>query len=205
MMMTEEDKKQDRRVQRSREALRNALLALMKQKSFGSISITEIVETANYNRGTFYAHYESKEALLDDIIAELIRELLRSFRAPYEGVDVFRVSELSANSVMIFDHIYENASLYAVLLKSEVLPKVREAMLLALKGILVEELQPVDDGRGINQELLVVYSIHALLGLVFYWVENDFNYSPAYMQEQLVKIIHTDPSSARSTVNRPHK
>ncbi|SFI35699.1 transcriptional regulator, TetR family [Paenibacillus sp. UNC496MF] len=203
MTTTEEDKKPDRRVQRSREALRCALIALMKKKSFGAISITEIVETANYNRGTFYSHYDGKEALLDDIIAELIRELLQSFRAPYEGTDVFLISELSANSVMIFDHIYENASLYTVLLKSEVLPKVKEAMLLALKRILVEELQPVDDGRGLNQELLVVYAIHALLGLVFYWIENGFHYSPAYMQEQLVKIINTDPSSARSNVKRP--
>lgn len=119
--MSEKNKKIDRRIIRSKSALREALLTLMAQKTFTSISITEIVELANYNRGTFYSNYESKEALLDDIFSELIHKLLRSFRAPYEKVEVLRIHELPANSVMIFDHLYQNSAVYTVLMKSDVL------------------------------------------------------------------------------------
>lgn len=196
--MAELEPKTDRRILRSKEALRRALLELMERKSFSSVSITEIVELANYNRGTFYTHYESKEMLLDDIIADLIQDLLRSFRAPYESSEVFCIKELSANSVLIFDHFYQHRSLYTMLLKSDVLPKVKEIMLVSLKNILTDELLLEENDDQINQELHVVYSMHALLGLVFYWIEHNYHYSPAYMQEQLVKIINARTTSAKN-------
>ncbi|MFC5447865.1 TetR/AcrR family transcriptional regulator [Paenibacillus aestuarii] len=196
--MIEPGKKTDRRVLRSRQALREALLALMAQKPFTSISITEIVEMANYNRGTFYANYAGKEDLLNDIFAGLIQQLIRSFRAPYEKVEVFRIHELAANSVMIFDHFFQNAAVYSVLLKSKVLPDLREQMFAALKQLSQDELVPPDRDHGIDTDLLAIYSIHALLGLVFHWVESGFAHSPAYMQEQLIKLIHWRPTEVRT-------
>lgn len=53
--MPEIQAKTDRRIIRSQEALKTALLTLMSQKPFSSISITEIVELANYNRGTIFS------------------------------------------------------------------------------------------------------------------------------------------------------
>ncbi|EFM08565.1 transcriptional regulator, TetR family [Paenibacillus curdlanolyticus YK9] len=194
--MPQEHAKKDRRVVRSQEALKQALLALMSQKSFDAISITEIVESANYNRGTFYAHYENKEALLDDIIDELIRKFLASFRAPYEHQDVFRINELTANSVKIFDHIHQHAELYTTLLRSNVMPNLREKMFLALKEISMDELEYPT--TGVNQELLAIYSIHALLGLIFHWVESGFEQSTSYMQEQLILIIQWRPMEVKA-------
>jgi AcrR family transcriptional regulator len=199
--MTISHKKIDRRIIRSKEALKHAFMQLMSQKRFATISITEIVELANYNRGTFYTHYESKEALLDEIMSELIEDLLRSFRAPYEKTDVIRINELPAASIMLFDHIYEHASIYTILLKSDVLSLVRDKMFEALKNIVTEELEhTVSD---INQELMTIYSMSALLGLVFYWIENGFVYSPSYMQEQLVKMLQWRPTSAKTIKKHP--
>lgn len=198
--MTENTKKTDRRIVRSKSALREALLSLMAHKPFTSISITEIVEFANYNRGTFYANYESKDDLLDEIIQQLTGQLLQSFRAPYENVDVFRINELPAKSVMIFEHFYQNSSIYTTLMKSEVLPKLKETIFNALKKITQEELIYPDRDNEIDQELLSIYSIHALLGLIFHWIESDFTYSPSYMQEQLIKLINWRPTSANTSV-----
>lgn len=198
--MSETSNKTDRRIIRSKNALKDALLTLMSKKPFTTISITEIVEEANYNRGTFYSNYESKEALLDDILAELIQKLLLAFRAPYEKNEIFRINELPANSVMIFEHMFENASTYTILMKSDVLPNLREKMFTALKKISQEEL--IHTGSEIDQELLTIYSIHALLGLVLYWVESGFKHSPSYMQEQLVQIINWRPTVVH-TILRP--
>ncbi|CAH1197323.1 hypothetical protein PAECIP111891_01166 [Paenibacillus allorhizoplanae] len=202
--MSEITKKTDRRIVRSKIALREALLALMSQKPFTSISITEIVEFANYNRGTFYANYESKEDLLDDIIANLTEQLLQSFRAPYEHVEVFRIQELPAKSVMIFDHFFQNSSIYTTLMKSEVLPKLKETMFSALKKITQEELIYPDQDKEIDHELLSIYSIHALLGLIFHWIESEFKYSPSYMQDQLIRLINWRPASAKTVVRSSH-
>jgi AcrR family transcriptional regulator len=194
--MSQLDLKKDRRVVRSREALRQALLKLMSHKEFGAISITEIVELANYNRGTFYSHYDNKEALLDDIIEELIQHLVKSFRAPYENEDIFRVNELTANSVKIFEHIDQNAEIYSILLRSNVIPNLREKMFLALKQISMDELAYAESG--INPELLATYSIHALVGLIIHWVEGGFQYSASYMQEQLILLLHWRPTVAKT-------
>ncbi|MFC4812905.1 TetR/AcrR family transcriptional regulator [Paenibacillus sp. GCM10023250] len=123
----------DRRTARSRTALKEALLTLMVQKPFAKISITEIVELANYNRGTFYFNYESKDDLLDELLGDLVRNLTQSFRAPYEKNEVFRINEIPAESIMIFEHIYRNASIYNALLKSDVLPILKDKMFIALK------------------------------------------------------------------------
>ncbi|MFD0590989.1 TetR/AcrR family transcriptional regulator [Paenibacillus sp. GCM10027627] len=192
--------KEDRRIVRSKLALKESLLTLMSEKSFSAISITEIVERANYNRGTFYTHYENKEALLDDVISELIDELVESFRAPYGDVDVFRVDELSANSVKIFEHIHDRASVYTTLFHSEVLPLIKEKMFTTIKKLSSEELEQETDS--INRELLMVYSIHALMGLVFHWIESGFQYTPAYMQDQLIRIINWRPTTAKTHVKK---
>lgn len=190
----------DRRIARSKLALKEALLTLMAQKSFSTLTITEIVELANYNRGTFYTHYENKEALLDEVISELIDELVESFRAPYGGVDVFRIDELTANSVKIFEHIHEHAAVYTILFRSDVLPVIKEKMFGAIKQLSSEELEHEQDS--INPELMMVYSIHALMGLVFHWIEGGFRYTPAYMQEQLIRLLNWRPTTARTYVKK---
>lgn len=190
----------DRRIARSKVALRDALLTLMSEKSFSAITITEIVERANYNRGTFYTHYENKEGLLDEVISELIDELIESFRAPYGDLDVFRVDELTANSVKIFEHIHERAAVYTVLFQSDVLPVIKEKMFGAIKRLSSEELE--QETESINRELMMVYSIHALMGLVFHWIEGGFQYTPAYMQDQLIKMINWRPTAAKTHVKK---
>ncbi|MGG6310304.1 TetR/AcrR family transcriptional regulator [Paenibacillus macerans] len=191
--MHQTESKTDPRILRSKSALRDALLKLMAQKPFNAITITDIVKQAKYNRGTFYANYGTKEDLLDDMIADKIQDLLQCFRAPYEKVNVFYPLELHAHSVMIFDHIARNADFYTVLTKSEVLPVLRENIFVSLKRIIMDDL--IFEVNDVDQELLVIYSLHALLGLIFHWIESGFAHSPSYMQEQLVRILHQNPGT----------
>ncbi len=171
----------DRRIVRSKLALRNALLALMEQKPFSAISITEIVELADYNRGTFYKHYESKKDLLEDLIHEIIADLIESFRAPYRNVDSFQLEDLSANAISIFDHMYQNSSVYTSFLHPEVLPEFREKIIHALTDIALEDFEfpQSESGLLVNRELFVIYTMNALLGLIFHWIQDGFKHSPS--------------------------
>ena len=47
---------QDRRVRRTRMRLQQAMLELLKEKDARSITVRELTERADVNRGTFYAH-----------------------------------------------------------------------------------------------------------------------------------------------------
>jgi AcrR family transcriptional regulator len=60
----------DRRVQRTRQLLRQAFLEVSQEKGVTAVSVLDITERANVNRGTFYAHYPDKYALIEELTRE---------------------------------------------------------------------------------------------------------------------------------------
>ena len=68
--------KMDLRIRRTRSAIREAFVALMQEKEYTAITVTDISEMAGINRKTFYAHYETKEQLLSHLIDEMFSDLL---------------------------------------------------------------------------------------------------------------------------------
>ena len=60
------EEKTDRRVQRTRDLLKRALMNLVREKGYDAVTIQDITDRANLGRTTFYLHYQSKEELLLD-------------------------------------------------------------------------------------------------------------------------------------------
>ena len=71
----------DRRVQRTRESLHRALIALMIEKGYDAVTVGDIVDRANVGRSTFYAHYTDKEDLFDSGFKNFSKQLLGYQRA----------------------------------------------------------------------------------------------------------------------------
>ncbi len=60
----------DRRSERTRQMLRQAFLEVVREKGLTKANVQDIVDRANVSRGTFYAHYADKYALIEVIIRE---------------------------------------------------------------------------------------------------------------------------------------
>lgn len=60
----------DPRVLRTRQIIIEAFRALLQTKGFDALTIKDIAQKATINRATFYAHYEDKFALLDEIASQ---------------------------------------------------------------------------------------------------------------------------------------
>jgi AcrR family transcriptional regulator len=78
MLLKQEEKREDPRVTRTRQLLHQALLGLMMEKSFQTITIQDIADRATVNRVTFYAHFQDKYALLEYSIREMFKERLHN-------------------------------------------------------------------------------------------------------------------------------
>jgi len=61
----------DRRVQKTRKLLQDALIELVAEKGYESVTVREILDKANVGRSTFYAHFQDKDQLLHSILDRL--------------------------------------------------------------------------------------------------------------------------------------
>ncbi|MCF0144350.1 MAG: TetR/AcrR family transcriptional regulator [Firmicutes bacterium] len=68
------EKKDNRSVKRTKAALKNCAIALLKEKPLHQISVREITEMADLNRGTFYLHYKDVYELIEEIESDFITE-----------------------------------------------------------------------------------------------------------------------------------
>lgn len=69
------EKKTDLRIIKTKIALKDAFLDLLKNNNYHNITISAISEKALVNRKTFYAHYETKEDLYNDVITDALAVL----------------------------------------------------------------------------------------------------------------------------------
>lgn len=70
-----EEKGTDRRVRRTKARLRQAMTQLMLEKDLSSITVRELTDLADVNRGTFYAHYKDIYDMIDQVENEIFSEL----------------------------------------------------------------------------------------------------------------------------------
>ncbi|MBP5091023.1 MAG: TetR/AcrR family transcriptional regulator [Bacilli bacterium] len=66
-----ETKRLDARVIRTKRDLRSSLLSLLKEEPFEKITVKMICDHASINKMTFYAHYQDKYDLLDDLVRSM--------------------------------------------------------------------------------------------------------------------------------------
>lgn len=84
--MTDTTTAPDRRVLKTRAALRDAMLALMAPRGWDEMTIQEICDRANVGRSTFYQHYQSKDELLSEGMNDLRDQILAQSAAQGPGL-----------------------------------------------------------------------------------------------------------------------
>lgn len=78
----------DRRVRYTKMMLKQNMIELLKQKPVGRISVTELCQAADVNRGTFYAHYADPADLLQEMQDELYNDIMNSLNIGMGGGDI---------------------------------------------------------------------------------------------------------------------
>ncbi|MGF7047254.1 AcrR family transcriptional regulator [Paenibacillus sp. DS2015] len=147
----------DRRIRKSKTALKESLLSLIHEKDFIDISITDIVTRADLNRGTFYKHYQYKEDLLDEMINDVMAELIASYRDPYRDIEVFEIKYLTSSAIKIFEHVNENSDFYALILRANKLHSLQNRICTELKKLFLHDFSNSQPNSKINREFLASF------------------------------------------------
>lgn len=156
----------DRRIKKSKTALKNSLISLMQMKDFREITITDIVQFADVNRGTFYKHYQFKEELLEEIINDVTTDLIASYREPYKDCEIFELKCLTASAIKIFEHVEKYSNFYTLVVKSNELYGFQAKLCNILKRLSMQDLIDCFPNQKINRELLASYQAYAILGMI---------------------------------------
>lgn len=190
--LAESKKKTDARVRRTRDALGDALIALMQEKPFDTITVQEVLDRAHVSRSTFYAHYSDKDDLLMSDAEEFFEALSMALSAHGDKSDrVFPVREF-------FTHLADVQPFYKALVKSG---KFQENMELArghfARGI-ERRLSELPRARSIpaNERAAIAFThAGALLSLLTWWLDRGMREPPEQMDALFHRMVWTGLSA----------
>jgi AcrR family transcriptional regulator len=180
--MVDETSKADRRVQRTRQLLQNALMTLIAEKGYDSITIQDITERANLGRTTFYAHYRSKE----DLFLSCHKHLgTVSFALSGAGLlDSEPLPELAP----FLEHMQDNRKMYFFITRGsgadEIVRGVREQIVANIQANLRSRFREEDSA--VPFDVLANYIAGSQIALIGWWMESRAPYSP----EEIVRMLH---------------
>lgn len=182
----------DKRIQRSKAAIRDSFLSILEEKHFEEISISEICRVANYNRGTFYSHYDSKQSLLKEVIQDTLHDMVEEIKKPYIESEIVAIKRIPIEDITLFYYLQENASLYKLLLSNHIQVDFRFQLAKAIENLLIHEYDYKilsESKENIDIEWFYIYRAHGIAGFIIRWIEEDFPHSPSYMAKQIVELM----------------
>ncbi|MGW0196418.1 TetR/AcrR family transcriptional regulator [Nonomuraea sp. NPDC003201] len=160
----------DRRVRRTRRVVQEALVALILEKGYDAVTVTDIIERADVGRSTFYSHFTDKQDVLFGNLDEL------AFLHP---VPAARSGELFAFSLPMFEHVREQRRLVRALLGrrggGQVYARGEQLLAAAVRN----ELVAAGARASASLDLLVVCVVGAFMGLMRAWVDGESTATPA--------------------------
>lgn len=173
---------QDRRVRRTRRTLHEALISLVLDKGYEQITVQDILDRADIGRSTFYAHYRDKEALLFasfDGVREQLQSEIDAMNSAGQPVDPARPAAL------LFEHAHRHQRVYRALCGKQGGNLVYRHLHGLLGDLLREHLRPQLSAAGSDLPVEVVAQFYtsAALGLLIWWIDQDFCRGPAWLAE----------------------
>lgn len=172
----------NRSVRHTKKRIKDGLLDLMRQKSIQNISVKELTDYIDLNRGTFYFHYRDIYDLLAQLENELITRL-QEVLSSHRGHPLETLEEL-------FAFLKENSDFCSIMLG----PRGDASFIERTKQAVTETLINIWNFNNPEQEhaeyeFFDAYIINGFIGIVQLWYKTDMERSPHDMALFASQII----------------
>lgn len=191
---------EDRRVRKSKRAIKQAFIHLLTENNLDRITIQQISDLADVNRGTFYLNYEDKYALLDEMENEQIEEIkgfvdIRKMDLSTKTSD--RFIEDFANKVIknVITHIEQNMEFYQVILNLERKSQIEEQLADIVRSNIKHLIGNKDNVFGIPENYYLSYVVGSMMSVIKYWVSDENRVSVEELVNYVSTIASTGPLS----------
>jgi AcrR family transcriptional regulator len=186
----------DRRVRKTKRALRNGLAELLVNKDLRNITVRELTDKVDIHRATFYSHYKDiydlYEQMENAVVSELNDIIMQNYSQP---PDYFYK--------IIFEYIMENKQICHMLFGTNAEGSFMVRLNILFEEKCIETWCKDWKQSEISEELKynVRYHVQGCLAIISKWVESNFTYS----MSELIKIISDIDRSTEYYVMKKQK
>jgi AcrR family transcriptional regulator len=188
--MNSQDGHVDLRVRRTRKLLWEALLDLIAEKDFESITVRELCERAMVHRTTFYNHYLDKYDLLEQGIQAMYDDLLVVAPLASEAPANFAWDTPPETLIAVFDHITGHRKLYERMLSHPGVNTFRNLLRDYLRDYVTMRMDSVTPvNPEVPESVMIHFTVGAMLELITGWIESDWPYTSRDLALYTMRLI----------------
>lgn len=180
----------DRRVKYTKMMLKNSIVELLGEKPIEKVTVKEICERADVNRGTFYSHYSDQFDLYNSIVDELLNGIFERLG------DILRAGQQSMlkSVTLVYDYIKENSKLVEILLDGRIKYGIDARINEIVESIYLHDIKKSAENR---TEIDAAYSFiaSANLGIIKYWLSSGMKMSVEEMAALSIKLSYNGISA----------
>jgi AcrR family transcriptional regulator len=183
----------DRRSQRTRQLLNDALLALLMERRYELITVQDIIDRANVGRSTFYAHYEDKEDLLISNFEHMLDALNEHLQHSETG------GQRLLPTLELFRHVQEHRYLYKAIVGGRGMELLTRRGQAYFSDRIEQQLRTVTTQPHtptMPLPFISNYVAGAFVTMLKWWLDNNMPYSPERMDEMFQLLVMTGVRAA---------
>lgn len=173
----------DRRIQKTRQLIMNTFTNLLAEKGFEKITINDIAERANINRGTVYLHYVDKFDLLDKCIETYVELLLN------HCADTTDTTLDTSAFQSIFEYLEKNYTIYKLLLSNECFGLFSSRLYTVLAQTVTEVIGIKSENQAFSNGVTTHFLASGFIGVLEWWINNSMPCSVQEITEQLMFLL----------------
>ncbi|MEH7344038.1 TetR/AcrR family transcriptional regulator [Bacillus sp. JJ1532] len=180
------------RQNRTKEHLKQAMIELIKEKGYHSVSVKNIVDFAAYNRSTFYVHYLDKIEIAEDLLISMLQGLEDSVGKPYVTGQKVYTAKLNEPSFNIVSYIYKNQHFFELINYDDTLPGLHTRFPQTILKIYNEQfIFETINNIPVNMDYFKRYTAYGFYGLIKNWIQNGFKESQEKFIEEVINLSKT--------------